>query len=761
MAPGSCGVEPLVWVTVASAARQRSSCTLFVSSAINRSWSTGTDITQPSMVRYSRVMTERDRELWQELAEKEARGAVRAHTSPGGIKYEPVYFSAEETPEPPVPGQFPYTRGVKASMYLGRPWTVRQYAGFSTAEESNAFYKSCLERGQRGLSVAFDLPTHRGYDSDHPRARGDVGKAGVAIDSVEDMKVLFGEIDLTSVSVSMTMNGAVLPILAAFIVAAEEQGVSKSDLKGTIQNDILKEFLVRNTYIYPPEASMRIVRDVIAFCSEEMPRFNPISISGYHLQEAGASVELELAYTLANGLEYVRQVVESGLDVDSFAPRLSFFFGVGMDFFLEVAKLRAARQLWATLLKERFSPQNPNSLRLRTHCQTSGVSLTAQRPHNNIVRTTVEAMAAILGGTQSLHTNSFDEALALPSDAAARVARDTQLILREETDLAATVDPLAGCYLVEDLTNKLVDRVRCLLSEIEEAGGMVRAIEKGVPQGRIAQAAAMHKAEVDSGSRPILGVNLYPEELSTGLDVRIIEDAPVLAAQSARLKAVRKNRDEVALKDALSALRFAAENQGSNLLAAALGCMRHRATVGEVSAVLEEVFGRHKATSEVASGVYGAAMSSRSDWEEIRAQVANCAEKEGRRPRILIAKVGMDGHDRGAKVVASGLADAGFDVELGPLFQSPLEVAQAAIDGDAQVVGISTHAGGHRVLVSDLLQALVKLGGQDVLVVCGGIIPQADHAELRRLGVAAVFEPGASLTNIASELLDLVEKREA
>ncbi len=705
-------------------------------------------------------MIEEKQNAWRAIAEKETKGPVSPHLSPGGVEYQPVYLGEQVRGDDSTPGAFPYVRGVRASMYLGRPWTVRQYAGFSTAEESNAFYKQCLSQGQRGLSVAFDLPTHRGYDSDHPRARGDVGKAGVAVDSVQDMLILFDGIKLDEVSVSMTMNGAVLPILAAYIVAAEERGAARRELRGTIQNDILKEFLVRNTYIYPPLPSMRIVRDIITFCSKELPLFNPISISGYHLQEAGASEDLELAYTLANGLEYVKQAIDSGLDVDQFAPRLSFFFGIGMDFFLEVAKLRAARHIWAKLMRERFAPKDPNSLRLRMHCQTSGVSLTAQRPHNNIVRTTVEAMAAILGGTQSLHTNAFDEALALPTEQSAQVARDTQLILRDETDLAKVVDPLAGCYLVEDLTHQLTTRVEAMIAEIERNGGMVQAIENGIPQAEIAKAAAVRQAQLDSGSRPVIGVNRHVDETSADVEVRIIEDEGVVRTQKDRLEGLRKSRDEPSVAAALEQLRGAARDEKANLLEVTVECMRRRATVGEVSLALEDVFGRHVTSANVVSGVYGGAMAKEEDWEGLRGRVAAFASERGRRPRLLVAKVGMDGHDRGAKVVASGFADAGFDVELGPLFQSPAEVARAAVDGDVHVVGISTHAGGHRVLVSDLMDELARAGGRDIVVVCGGIIPKSDHPALLQAGVAAVFEPGIPLTRAAEQVLSLLERME-
>lgn len=704
-------------------------------------------------------MSQDPRRRWQEQAETEVRRAL-AEEPTTNVAYRPVYFPEDVAVDASIPGAFPYSRGVWASMYLGKPWTVRQYAGFSTAEESNRFYKSCLAEGQKGLSVAFDLPTHRGYDSDHPRARGDVGKAGVAIDSVEDMSLLFDGIPLDQVSVSMTMNGAVLPILASYVVAAEEQGVLRGALRGTIQNDILKEFLVRNTYIYPPQPSMRIVADVIGYASEEMPSFNPISISGYHLQEAGASEALELAYTLANGLEYVKLALARGLSVDQFAPRLSFFFGIGMNFFLEVAKLRAARQLWAELMNERFAPRDPNSMRLRMHCQTSGVTLTAQRPHNNIVRTTVEAMAAILGGTQSLHTNSFDEALALPTEDAARVARDTQLILREETDLTKVVDPLGGSYLVEDLTQKLAVTVRELIAQIDRSGGMVQAIEAGIPQAQIMRAAAERQSQWDSGRRHVVGVNYHADrDEMTDVEVRFVKNATVLETQLARLRELRARRDPKKVEDDLLRLKAAARDPRANLMRHAVECMRHRATVGEVSLALEEVFGRYRQEATFSVGTYGASMNDDAEFAQLQRRVAQFAELTGRRPRMLVAKLGLDGHDRGAKIVASGFADVGFDVELGPLFQSPLEVARAAVDSDVHVVGISSHAGGHEVLVPELIAALRDLGGGHMRVVCGGIIPQKEHETLLALGVSLIFEPGVPITSAAARVLSLLEER--
>lgn len=695
---------------------------------------------------------------WQDAATGELKKAPQAHRTPGGVEYSPVYFSGDVAPDESIPGAPPFTRGAHASMYQGRPWTLRQYAGFSTAEDSNAFYKQCLARGQRGLSVAFDLPTHRGYDSDHPRAQADVGKAGVAVDSVEDMRVLFSEIDLGSVSVSMTMNGAVLPVMAAYVVAAEEQGVSTAALQGTIQNDILKEFLVRNTYIYPPPSSMRITRDVLSFCKDHLPRFNPVSVSGYHLKEAGASEELELALTLGNALQYVRCAVDSGLSVDDFAPRISFFFGIGMDLFLEVAKLRAARRLWAELMKERFAPRRDDSCRMRMHCQTSGVSLTAQQPLNNVVRTTIEALAAVLGGTQSLHTNAFDEALALPTEESARIARNTQLILQEETDITRVVDPLAGSYLVEDLTNQLADRARAILSEVDAMGGMTRAVETGFAQGLITRAAASWQARVDGGQLRRVGVNCYQSESESALDVRIVEHEPVVRAQLARLEALRRDRDNEAVTSALGRLKAAAQTDSDNLMAHAVTCMRARATLGEVSLVLEEVFGRYQPRSTGVTGAYGEGLRGSSEWTALQVEVSAFAEKEGRRPRILIAKLGQDGHDRGAKVVASGFADAGFDVDVGPLFQTPAEVAQAAIDSDVHVVGISTQAGGHRVLVPELIDELRKVAPQ-ILVVCGGIIPEQDRLLLQEAGVVELFEPGTRISDAARRVLHAILSR--
>jgi len=692
-------------------------------------------------------------QAWLEQAQAELRGPVRPHSSSGGIKYQPVYFPGDVAADATAPGQLPFTRGPRASMYQGRPWTLRQYAGFSTAEESNAFYRANLAKGQRGLSVAFDLPTHRGYDSDHERARADVGKAGVAVDTVEDLRVLFQEIPLDQVSVSMTMNGAVLPIMAGYLVAAEEQGASVAALQGTIQNDILKEFLVRNTYIYPPEPSMRVSCDVIGFCAEHVPKFNPVSVSGYHMKEAGASEELELAFTLADGLAYVERAVAQGLSVDSFAPRLSFFFGIGMDLFLEVAKLRAARRLWAELITTRFAPKNPESARLRTHCQTSGVSLTAQDPMNNVVRTTVEALAAVLGGTQSLHTNAFDEALGLPTDESARIARNTQLILQEETDVTRVVDPLAGSYLVEDLTNRLADRAREILSEVEAEGGMTRAIESGYAGRKINQAAAERQARLDNGRDRIVGVNCFEGAEGDPVDVRVVDHESVLSAQLARLDCVRRERDASGVERTLQVLRAAAETSSENLLSKAIDCVRARATVGEVSATLEEVYGRFEPRAESMSGVYSVALGDDEDFQALRTNVEAFSARVGRRPRILVAKIGQDGHDRGAKVVATGFADAGFDVELSPLFQTPQEVAEAALEGDCHVIGLSSQAGAHRVLVQELLAALRLCGAAHMKLVLGGIIPDQDHAALRDLGVVEIFGPGTRIVDAASRVL--------
>jgi methylmalonyl-CoA mutase len=702
---------------------------------------------------------------WRELATRECKGRSPdelAWNTPEGIAVKPLYTAEDlEGLEhiDSLPGMAPFVRGPRATMYAGRPWTVRQYAGFSTAEESNAFYRKNLEAGQTGLSVAFDLATHRGYDSDHPRVVGDVGKAGVAIDSIEDMKILFDGIPLDKMSVSMTMNGAALPIMAMYIVAGEEQGVTPEQLAGTLQNDILKEFMVRNTYIYPPAPSMRIVSDIIAYTSANMPRFNSISISGYHMQEAGATCAQELAYTIADGIEYVRAAIDSGLDVDAFAPRLSFFFAIGMNFFMEVAKLRAARLLWSTLMAEKFSPQDPRSLMLRTHCQTSGVSLTARSPHTNIIRTTVEAMAAAFGGTQSLHTNSFDEALALPTEASARIARNTQLVLQEETGITKVVDPLAGSYYVENLTNELAATARELIDEVEEMGGMTRAVETGMPKLRIEESAAQRQARIDRGEETIVGVNKYQQSEESEIDILDIDNAAVRESQIRRLEKVRSSRDEAGCEKALLALTEAAEKNNGNLLALAVDAARARATVGEISDALEKVYGRHRAVTQSISGVYGAVYEDDDEFAALRQRVAGFEQSEGRRPRMLICKLGQDGHDRGAKVIATAFADIGFDVDIGPLFQTPDEAVREAIENDVHVIGISSQAAGHKTLVPQVIAGLKKEGADDIVVICGGVIPPQDVDGLLGGGVSAVFAPGTNILEAAAEVLDIIEKR--
>ena len=698
-------------------------------------------------------------DAWRKLAAKELKreSLDLDWATAEGLAIKPLYTAAdlegiEETDT--LPGMAPFTRGVRATMYTNRPWTIRQYAGFSTAEESNAFYRRGIAGGQTGLSVAFDLATHRGYDSDHERVVGDVGKAGVAIDSVEDMKILFDSIPLDQMSVSMTMNGAVLPTLAAFIVAGEEQGTPRAKLSGTIQNDILKEFMVRNTYIYPPAPSMRIVADVIDYTATEMPRFNSISISGYHMQEAGATAVQELAFTLADGLEYVRTATERGLAIDAFAGRLSFFFGIGMNFFMEIAKLRAARLLWARIVGG-FEPTSPRSLMLRTHCQTSGVSLTEQSPHNNIVRTAYEALAAVLGGTQSLHTNSFDEAIALPSDFAASVARNTQLILAEETGVTKVVDPLGGGYYIEALTHALATHAWRLIEEVEAMGGMTRAVEAGMPKLRIEEAAARRQARIDRGEEVIVGVNKYRAEKEEEIDVREIDNTEVRESQIARLTSIRAARDEAAVMAALEALREGAAGD-ANLLAACVEAARARATVGEMSQAMEDVFDRYRAEIRSISGVYGKAYEGDAGFEEAVAEIAAFAKREGRRPRLLVAKLGQDGHDRGAKVIATAFADIGFDVDVGPLFQTPGEVAQDAIDSDVHVVGVSTQAAGHKTLVPELIRALRDQGAGEILVVCGGVIPAKDYDFLHQAGVSAVYGPGTNIPAAAREIVRLL-----
>ena len=704
-------------------------------------------------------------EAWAALVEQETRGRVPADLAwrtPEGIDVKPLYTAADlEGMEhlDSMPGFAPFVRGPRATMYTGRPWTLRQYAGYSTAEESNAFYRRNLEAGQTGLSIAFDLATHRGYDSDHPRVTGDVGKAGVAIDSVEDMKILFDGIPLDRMSVSMTMNGAVLPVMAMYIVAAEEQGVAPGALAGTVQNDILKEFMVRNTYIYPPEPSMRIVADIIAFTSKEMPRFNPISISGYHMQEAGATAVQELAFTLADGIEYVRAALRGGLDVDAFAPRLSFFFGIGMNFFMEVAKLRAARLLWADLMRELFSPSNPRSMMLRTHCQTSGVSLTSQDPYNNVVRTAVEALAATLGGTQSLHTNAFDEALALPTEASARIARNTQLILREETGITRVVDPLAGSYYVESLTAGLARAARALIDEVEALGGMTRAVAAGMPKLRIEEAAARRQARVDRGEDVVVGVNRYgSDDGSDEVDILDIDNTAVREAQVARLARIRAERAQASWQESLAALGACAESGEGNLLRCAVDAARARATVGEISDALERVWTRHRAVTPSISGVYGAAYEGDEGFARIRADVEAFAREEGRRPRMLVVKLGQDGHDRGARIIATAFADLGFDVDVGPLFQTPEEAARQAIENDVHVVGVSSQAAGHKTLVPALVDALRALDAADIAVVCGGVIPTQDYEMLRSAGVSAIYGPGAHIPAAAAEVLEVVKQ---
>ena len=644
-------------------------------------------------------------------------------------------------------------------MYAGRPWTIRQYAGYSTAEESNAFYKRGLAAGQQGVSVAFDLATHRGYDSDHERVIGDVGKAGVAIDSVEDMKILFDGIPLNEISVSMTMNGAVIPVLANFIVAGEEQGHKKSDLSGTIQNDILKEFMVRNTYIYPPEPSMRIVADIIEYTSSEMPKFNSISISGYHMQEAGASLVQELAYTLADGKEYAKKAIEKGLDIDAFAGRLSFFFAIGMNFFMEAAKLRAARLLWHRIMTD-LGAKNPRSKMLRTHCQTSGVSLQEQDPYNNVIRTAYEAMSAVLGGTQSLHTNALDEAMALPTDFSARIARNTQLILQEETGVSNVVDPLAGSYYVEKLTADLADAAWRLIEEVDEMGGMTKAVAAGMPKLRIEETAAKRQADIDRGDQVIVGVNKYRLTQEDELDIRDIDNDAVRAAQVKRLENIKKERDEKNCLAALLNLEKAAAG-GGNLLAAAVEASRARATVGEISMAMEKVFGRHRAEVKTLAGVYGAAYEGDEDFIAIQHELEKFTKDEGRRPRMLVVKMGQDGHDRGAKVIATAFADIGFDVDVGPLFQTPEEAAQDAIDNDVHVIGISSQAAGHKTLAPKLIEALKSRDAGDILVICGGVIPQQDYKFLYEKGVKAIFGPGTNIPAAASKILDLIRQTKA
>ncbi|QCO54463.1 methylmalonyl-CoA mutase [Pseudorhodobacter turbinis] len=699
---------------------------------------------------------------WAAVAEKELKGrdpATLTWDTLEGIKVKPLYTAADVEGLPHmggVPGVGPFTRGVRATMYAGRPWTIRQYAGFSTAEASNAFYRKALAAGQQGVSVAFDLATHRGYDSDHPRVEGDVGKAGVAIDSVEDMKILFDGIPLEKISVSMTMNGAVIPILASFIVTGEEQGVDRSLLSGTIQNDILKEFMVRNTYVYPPEPSMRIIADIIEYTAAEMPKFNSISISGYHMQEAGANLVQELAYTLADGREYVRTAIARGMDVDAFAGRLSFFFAIGMNFFMETAKLRAARLLWHRIMTE-FGAKKTGSLMLRTHCQTSGVSLQEADPYNNVVRTAYEAMAAVLGGTQSLHTNALDEAIALPTEFSARIARNTQLILQEETGVTKVVDPLAGSYYVESLTAELAEEAWKLIEEVEAMGGMTKAVATGMPKLRIEESAARRQAMIDRGEDVIVGVNKYRLANEDPIDILDIDNVAVRESQIARLEKIRATRDQAACDAALLELgRRTVE--GGNLLEAAVECARARATVGEISLAMEATFGRHRAEVKTLAGVYGAAYEGDEGFAAIQKDVDAFAEEEGRRPRMLVVKMGQDGHDRGAKVIATAFADIGFDVDVGPLFQTPAEAAQDAVDNDVHVIGISSQAAGHKTLAPKLVQALKDAGAGDILVICGGVIPQQDYKFLYDAGVKAIFGPGTNIPAAAKDILRLIRE---
>lgn len=709
------------------------------------------------------MFAKKSREDWEKAAKKETKSESLDRLTwktAEGIDVKPLYtYEDLEKLEnaDTLPGFAPFVRGPMATMYAGKPWTVRQYAGFSTAEESNAFYRKNLAAGQQGLSVAFDLATHRGYDSDHPRVVGDVGKAGVAIDSVEDMKILFDQIPLGDVSVSMTMNGAVLPILSMYIVAAEEQGVSQDKLAGTIQNDILKEFMVRNTYIYPPAPSMRIIADIIEYTSKYMPKFNSISISGYHIQEAGANNVLELAFTLADGLEYVKAALSKGLDIDAFAPRLSFFFGIGMNFFMEIAKLRAARLLWSEMISQ-FNPQNQKSLALRTHCQTSGWSLTEQDPYNNVIRTTIEAMAAVLGGTQSLHTNALDEAIALPTVQSARIARNTQLVIQEETGITKVIDPLGGSYYIESLTQSLIDKARAEIAEIEKLGGMTKAIESGMPKLKIEESAAKKQAAIDSGKDVIVGVNKYKLAKEDDIEVLDIDNTAVRVSQIKRLEQIRASRDTEACKKALDDITAACASQSANLLEFCVKAARLRATVGEISDAMEKAFGRHKADIKLVSGAYGSMFETDETFAGIKKDIEEFEKKTGRRPRILVAKMGQDGHDRGAKVVASAYADCGFDVDVGPLFQTPEEAAKMAVENDVHVVGVSSLAAGHKTLVPQLIAELKKLDAPEIVVVCGGVIPRQDYDELYADGAACIFGPGTTISKSARETLEAIKK---
>lgn len=701
-------------------------------------------------------------EKWTLLAQKELKGKspedLTKHTAEN-IPIQPVYTEQHlpnEFDANAMPGIFPYVRGPYATMYTNRPWTIRQYAGFSTASASNAFYKRNLAAGQKGLSVAFDLATHRGYDSDHPRVVGDVGKAGVAIDTVEDMKTLFDGIPLDAMSVSMTMNGAVIPVLAMFIVAAEEQGVTMDALSGTIQNDILKEFMVRNTFIYPPDPSMRIVADIIEFTSKHMPKFNSISISGYHMHEAGASAVQEIGYTIADGLEYVKSALDRGLHIDDFAPRLSFFWGIGMNFFMEIAKMRAARKLWAEEITK-FNPQKQSSLLLRTHCQTSGWSLAAQDPYNNVIRTTIEAMSAILGGTQSLHTNSFDEALGLPTDFSARIARNTQLILAEESRITDVADPLGGSYYVESLTDSLYQEAKKILSEIDQLGGMTKAIQQGIPKRRIEESAARRQALIDQKKEIIVGVNKYAPEQEMDVDVLDIDNTAVLHSQVQSLEKIKRGRKSELVEESLSSIQEIAQSGKGNLLEAAIIASRHRATLGEISEAMAKVFGRYEPTVSLISGVYASYNQENSGFAMVQDEIIAFEQKHGRRPRIMVAKLGQDGHDRGAHVIATGFADAGFDVDLGPLFQTPEEAARQAIESDVHVIGVSSQAAGHKTLIPLLIESLKQQGAGDIIVIAGGVIPPKDYDELYAAGVKAIFGPGTNVTEAAMKVVQLIE----
>ncbi|KAI4903801.1 hypothetical protein NFI96_033996 [Prochilodus magdalenae] len=701
-------------------------------------------------------------EAWASLAKKQLKGKNPEDLiwrTPEGISIKPVYTQTDTAKvADELPGVFPYTRGPYPTMYTYRPWTIRQYAGFSTVEESNKFYRDNIKAGQQGLSVAFDLPTHRGYDSDNPRVHGDVGMAGVAIDTVEDMKMLFDGIPLEKMSVSMTMNGAVIPILSMFIVTGEEQGVDKAKLTGTIQNDILKEFMVRNTYIFPPEPSMHAIADIFAYTSKNMPKFNSISISGYHLQEAGADAILELAYTIANGLEYCRTGLKAGLTIDEFAPRLSFFWGIGMNFYMEIAKMRAARRLWATLIKEKFQPKNSKSLLLRTHCQTSGWSLTEQDPYNNVIRTVIEAMAAVFGGTQSLHTNSFDEALGLPTVKSARIARNTQIIIQEESGIPKVADPWGGSYMMEGLTNDVYNAALKFINEIEDMGGMARAVAEGIPKLRIEECAARRQARIDSGTEVIVGVNKYRLENEETVDVLAIDNTIVRNKQIEKLQKVREGRDADAVKRCLAAIEQCARTRDGNLLELAVKAARARCSVGEITDAMKSVFGEHKASTRMVSGAYRSEFGEHEEIALAHSRVLQFKKHEGRNPRLLVAKMGQDGHDRGAKVIATGFADLGFDVDIGPLFQTPLEVAQQAVDADVHCVGVSTLAAGHKTLVPELIKELRNLNRPDILVICGGVIPPQDYEFLYQSGVCCIFGPGTRIPQAAVEVVDNIEK---